>query len=135
VKRTVTDLDEFTGRFEAVDDVQVRARVGGLNDFNLFGRTYHVTAQADLPFRKETSDLSRLRTRNTAGDMVMLGSVVDFRDIPGPDRVARYNLYSASELQGEPTPGTSSQTAPDTIKQLADRTLPSGFAFEWTDLS
>ena len=49
-----------------------------VNDFNLFGRTYHVTAQADLPFRKETADLARLRTRNAAGDMVMLGSVVDF---------------------------------------------------------
>src|SRR5207237_5307210 len=78
-----------------------------VNDFNLFGRTYHVTAQADLPFRKETSDLARLRTRNAAGDMVMLGSVVDFRDISGPDRVARYNLYAASELQAEPPPGTS----------------------------
>src|SRR5436190_19698812 len=56
-----------------------------VNDFNLFGRTYHVTAQADLPFRKESSDLARLRTRNAAGDMVMLGSVVDFRDVSGPD--------------------------------------------------
>ena len=98
-----------------------------VNDFNLFGRTYHVTAQADLPFRKETSDLSRLRTRNAAGDMVMLGSVVDFRDVSGPDRVARYNLYPASELQGEPTPGTSSATAINTMKKLADETLPSGF--------
>src|SRR5580693_844122 len=106
-----------------------------VNDFNILGRTYHVTAQADLPYRKETSDLSRLRTRNAAGDMVMLGSVVDFRDISGPDRVARYNLYAASELQGEPTPGTSSTTALNTIKQLADQTLPSGFDFEWTDLS
>ena len=106
-----------------------------VNDFNLFGRTYHVTAQADLPFRKETSDLARLRSRNAAGDMVMLGSIVDFKDISGPDRVARYNLYSASELQGEPAPGVSSTTALNTIKQLADETLPSGFSFEWTDLS
>ena len=92
-----------------------------VNDFNLFGRTYHVTAQADLPFRKETADLARLRTRNAAGDMVMLGSVVDFSDISGPDRVARYNLYPASELQGETLPGTSSATAIDTMKQLAER--------------
>lgn len=106
-----------------------------VNDFNLFGRTYHVTAQADFPFRKEPSDLARLRTRNAAGDMVMLGSVVDFKDVSGPDRVARYNLYAASELQGEPAPGTSSTTALNTIKKLADDTLPSGFSFEWTDLS
>jgi hydrophobe/amphiphile efflux-1 (HAE1) family protein len=106
-----------------------------VNDFNLFGRTYHVTAQADLPFRKERADLSRLRTRNANGDMVMLGSVVDFRDISGPDRVARYNLYPASELQGEGLPGVSSATAINTMKRLADETLPSGFSFEWTDLS
>jgi multidrug efflux pump subunit AcrB len=106
-----------------------------VNDFNILGRTYHVTAQADLPFRKEAADLARLRTRNAAGNMVMLGSVVDFRDIAGPDRVARYNLYSASELQGEPSPGTSSTTAIETMKRLADQTLPSGFSYEWTDLS
>ncbi|WP_024337006.1 efflux RND transporter permease subunit [Bradyrhizobium japonicum] len=106
-----------------------------VNDFNLFGRTYHVTAQADFPYRKEQSDLARLRTRNASGDMVMLGSVVEFKDASGPDRVARYNLYAASELQGEPAPGISSTTALDTIKQLANDTLPSGFTFEWTDLS
>ena len=106
-----------------------------VNDFNILGRTYHVTAQADLRFRKETADLARLRTRNANGDMVMLGSVVDFRDISGPDRVARYNLYPAAELQGEGLPGTSSATAIATMKRLADETLPSGFSYEWTDLS
>jgi hydrophobe/amphiphile efflux-1 (HAE1) family protein len=106
-----------------------------VNDFNILGRTYHVTAQADFPFRKETSDLARLRTRNAAGDMVLLGSVVNFQDISGPDRVARYNLYPTSELQGDTLPGTSSATAITTMKKLAEETLPSGFAYEWTDLS
>src|SRR4029077_14432704 len=106
-----------------------------VNDFNLFGRTYHVTAQAALPFRKETADLARLRPRNASGDMVMLGSVVDFRDTSGPDRVARYNLYAASELQGEPLPGTSSTNALNVMKQLAEQLLPSGFTFEWSDLA
>ena len=106
-----------------------------VNDFNILGRTYHVTAQADLPFRKETSDLARLQTRNTAGNMVLLGSVVNFRDTAGPDRVARYNLYPASEVQGDTLPGTSSATAINVMKKLAEETLPSGFSFEWTDLS
>jgi hydrophobe/amphiphile efflux-1 (HAE1) family protein len=106
-----------------------------VNDFNILGRTYHVTAQADLPFRKETVDLARLRTRNAAGDMVLLGSVVNFSDIAGPDRVARYNLYPSSELQGDTLPGTSSTTAINTMKQLAEQMLPSGFSYEWTDLS
>jgi hydrophobe/amphiphile efflux-1 (HAE1) family protein len=106
-----------------------------VNDFNLFGRTYHVTAQADLPFRKERPDLARLRTRNANGDMVMLGSVVDFKDVSGPDRVARYNLYPAAELQGEALPGVSSATAINAMKKLAAETLPSGFSYDWTDLS
>jgi hydrophobe/amphiphile efflux-1 (HAE1) family protein len=106
-----------------------------VNDFNILGRTYHVTAQADLRFRKDTADLARLRTRNAAGDMVMLGSVVDFHDVSGPDRVARYNLYPTAELQGEGLPGTSSATAIATMKALADDILPSGFSYDWTDLS
>jgi hydrophobe/amphiphile efflux-1 (HAE1) family protein len=106
-----------------------------VNDFNILGRTYHVTAQADLPFRKETSDLARLRTRNKAGDMVQLGSVVNFVDRAGPDRVARYNLYPSSELQGDTLPGTSSTTALETMQKIAGDTLPSGFSSEWTDLS
>jgi multidrug efflux pump subunit AcrB len=67
--------------------------------------------------------------------MVQLGSAVNFRDMSGPDRVARYNLYPSSELQGDTTPGTSSATAIDTMKQLALQTLPSGFSYEWTDLT
>jgi hydrophobe/amphiphile efflux-1 (HAE1) family protein len=106
-----------------------------VNDLNLFGRTYHVTAQADLAFRKERADLARLHTRNANGDMVMLGSVVDFKDTSGPDRVARYNLYPTAELQGETLPGVSSATGINLMKKLADETLPSGFSFEWTDLS
>jgi hydrophobe/amphiphile efflux-1 (HAE1) family protein len=106
-----------------------------VNDFNILGRTYRVTAQADLPFRKETSDVARLQTRNANGDMVLLGSMLSFQDTSAPDRVARYNLYPASEIQGDTLPGTSSTTALNTMKRLADETLPSGFTFEWTDLS
>src|SRR6201991_326017 len=94
-----------------------------VNDFNILGRTYHVTAQADLPYRKETADLARLQTRNSAGQMVLLGSVVDFRDISGPDRVARYNLYPAAELQGDTLPGTSSTTALNIMQRLGHQTL------------
>ena len=106
-----------------------------VNDFNILGRTYHVTAQADLPFRRETTDLARVKTRNLAGDMVLLGSVLNFRNISGPDRVARYNLYPTAELQGDTLPGTSSATAIEEMKKLAADILPSGFSYEWTDLS
>ncbi len=117
------------------DAIQTYFGSSYVNDFNILGRTYHVTAQADLPFRKERADLARLQTRNADGNMVLLGSVVNFKDMAGPDRVPRYNLYPASELQGDTLPGVSSATALNTMKKLADDTLPSGFSFEWTDLS
>ena len=106
-----------------------------VNDFNLLGRTYHVTAQADLPFRTAAQDLLRLRTRNDRGGMVPLGSVVSLRDVAGADRVPRYNLYPASELSGDTQPGVSSAAAIKTMEGLAREVLPDGIAFEWTDLT
>src|SRR5262249_937640 len=66
------------------DTIQTYSASTYVNDFTLFGRPYPVPAQAALPFRKERPDLARLRTRNASGDMVMLGSVVDFKDVSGP---------------------------------------------------
>ena len=106
-----------------------------VNDFNLLGRTYHVTAQADLPYRKELEDLSRLQTRNADGQMVLLGSFVDFADTTGPDRVPRYNQYPTAEIQGDTTAGMSSTAAIRVMERLAKQVLPVGFSYEWTDLS
>src|SRR5205823_285146 len=61
--------------------------LGGVyvNDFNYLGRTWQVTAQADAPFRANADAISRLQTRNQAGQMVPLGAVMDLKDITGPD--------------------------------------------------
>ncbi len=107
-----------------------------VNDFNLLGRTYRVTAQADAPFRMTEDDISRLYTRNaTTGEMVPIGSVVNFRDITGPSRQPRYNLYAAAEVDGIPAAGYSSGEALAAMEELADETLPDGFEFEWTGLA
>ena len=82
-----------------------------VNDFNILGRTYRVTAQADNPFRLSVRDVANLRTRSTANDMVPLGSVATFREITGPYRVPRYNLFPAAEVQGATTPGFSTGQA------------------------
>ena len=76
-----------------------------VNDFNYLGRTYQVRAQAEAGFRGEASDIALLKTRNSFGEMVPLGSVVDVRRTTGPDRVVRYNLYPAAEVNGERRPG------------------------------
>jgi hypothetical protein len=105
-----------------------------VNDFNLFSRTYHVTGQADLQYRKESSDLTRLRTRNANGDMVMLGSVVDFPTSPGRPCRAIISMQPPS-CRASRRRAQGSTTAIDIMKQLADETLPSDFTFEWTDLA
>jgi NodT family efflux transporter outer membrane factor (OMF) lipoprotein len=106
-----------------------------VNDFNLFGRTYRVTAQAEGNFRSDASDVARLKTRSQSGDMVPLGSVVDVRQTTGPDRVVRYNMFPSAEINGDTAPGFSSGQAISTMERLAGETLPGGFGFEWTDLA
>ena len=106
-----------------------------VNDFNLFGRTYRVTAQSEGNFRSDASDIARLKTRSRSGDMVPLGSLVDVRQTTGPDRVVRYNMFPSAEINGDTAPGFSSGQAISTMERLAGEILPSGFGFEWTDLA
>ncbi|OED11382.1 efflux RND transporter permease subunit [Burkholderia sp. A2] len=106
-----------------------------INDFNIVGRTYRVTAQADLPFRVDASDLARLKVRNRDGEMAPIGSVTRIDDMLGVDRAPRYNLYPATEINGDTAPGLGSGFAIATMETLAKQVLPPGISFEWTDLS
>ncbi|MCI0453547.1 MAG: efflux RND transporter permease subunit, partial [Candidatus Dadabacteria bacterium] len=106
-----------------------------VNDFNLFGRTYQVTAQAEGPFRNEPEDIARLKTRSASGAIVPLGSVVDVLRITGPDRVVRYNLFPSAEIIGDTAPGFSSGQSIETMENLARKVLPTGMGFAWTDLA
>jgi len=111
--------------------------VGGayVNDFNLFGRTFRVQAQAEAQDRLQPNDVLQLRVRNSAGETVPLGSFTTVRDISGPYRVPRYNIYPAAELDGNAAPGYSQGQAIEIMQQLAAQTLPPGFAYEWTTLA
>ena len=106
-----------------------------VNDFNMFGRTYRVTAQADGDFRLDEESVAKIRVRSTEGAMVPLGSLVTFREISGPERVPRYNLFPAAEVNGTARPGISSGQALKIMRDLAAEKLPPGVTFEWTDLS
>ncbi|HVU64734.1 MAG TPA: multidrug efflux RND transporter permease subunit [Phycisphaerales bacterium] len=106
-----------------------------INDFNFLGRTYKVIAQAAAPFRARVEDVARLKARNATGDMVPLGSVMDIQDTVGPERINRYNLYPSAEINGAAVPGVSSGQALDIMAGIADRDLPPGYDFEWTELA
>jgi hydrophobe/amphiphile efflux-1 (HAE1) family protein len=106
-----------------------------VNDFNLLGRTFRVTAQAESGHRLDPRDVLQIRVRNSSGNTVPLGSFATMHDVTGPYRVPRYNLYPAAELDGAPALGYSQGQAIETMQQLAAQTLPAGFNFEWTTLA
>ncbi|MBA4787349.1 MAG: efflux RND transporter permease subunit, partial [Brevundimonas sp.] len=106
-----------------------------VNDFNLLGRTYRVTAQAEPQYRDDIADIANLKTRSSSGAMVPIGSVANLVNDSGPSRVVRYNLFPASELQGNPAMGVSSGQALQVMEQMATSTLPQGFTYEWTELA
>jgi len=106
-----------------------------VNDFNMFGRTYRVTAQADGDYRLDRESVSKIRVRSADGHMVPLGSLVTFKEISGPERVPRYNLFPSAEVQGTAIAGISSGQALKIMQGLALDKLPPGVKFEWTDLS
>ncbi len=106
-----------------------------VNDFNLFGRTFRVTAQARDEDRQHISDVLKIRVRNSSGDTVPLGSFTTVSSIAGPYRVPRYNLYPAAELDGAAAPGYSQGQAIQIMEKFAAETLPDGFATEWTTLA
>ncbi len=106
-----------------------------INDFNFLGRTFHVTAQADAPYRNSVADIANLRTRSDSGAMVPIGAVTTFHDRTGPYRVARYNLMPAVEVDGDTAPGFSTGQSLATMDKLADATLPAGYSHEWTGIA
>jgi len=117
------------------DTLQTYLGSSYVNDLNLFGRTFQVRAQAEGAYRAEEQDIARLRTRNAAGRMVPLGSVLDVQWRSGPDRVVRYNMFPASEVNGDAAPGESSGRALSTMERLAAKILPHGLGIEWTDIA
>ena len=139
--RVYADIDRAKAEILGVKDSQVfstlQTYLGStfINDFNLFGHTFQVLAQADAPFRQDPAQLAQLRTRSQTGAMVPLGSVINIKRITGPYRVLRYNLFPSAEIQGDTAPGRSSGQAMAAMERLAAERLPAGYGFEWTELS
>src|SRR4051794_25133250 len=135
------DIDRVKAKQQGVplqnlfDTMQIYLGSLYVNDFNRFGRTYQVIAQADSDFRDRAEDITRLKTRNAKGQMVPLGTLVKVSETHGPDKAMRYNGYPAAEINGGPAPGFSSGQAEALMARLASENLPKGMKFEWTELT
>jgi hydrophobe/amphiphile efflux-1 (HAE1) family protein len=139
--RIEADVDRDRAQLVGVQPAQVYAALGTylgstyVNDFNLLGRTFRVTAQAEAAARDDLADVGRLQVRSASGQMVPLSAVATFRYGSGPVQVTRYNNYPAAELQGQTPPGVASGDSLRSMEELAAKNLPPGFAFEWTGLA
>jgi multidrug efflux pump len=120
---------------DVFDTMQVYLGSLYVNDFNRFGRTYQVNVQAESPYRLHPEDIVHLKTRNAAGEMIPLGSIVSVHSIYGPDRVMHYNGFPAAEINGATGPGYSSGQSESAIARLLADQLPNGMQFEWTELT
>ena len=120
---------------DVFDTLQVYLGSLYVNDFNRFGRTYQVNVQAESTYRLQPEDISHLRTRNLAGEMIPLGSVVTVKSTYGPDRVMRYNGFPAAEINGAAAPGFSTGQSEAAIAKILGEQLPNGMKYEWTELT
>jgi len=139
--RIAADVDRDRALMLGVQPSEVFSTLGiylgssYINDFNLAGRTYRVTAQAEPAYRDDLADIANLKVKSNTGSMVPLASVANLRQDSGPSRIVRFNLFPAAELQGQGAPGISSGTAIAQMEELAATTLPEGFSYEWTELA
>jgi multidrug efflux pump len=120
---------------DVYDTMQIYLGSLYVNDFNKFGRTYQVIAQADSEFRAYKEDISQLQTKNIKGEMIPLGAVVKVTESYGPESASRYNAYRSADINGGGLPGVSSGQAEAVIAKILDETLPKGLTYEWTDLT
>jgi len=123
----------------AISDIfdTLQAYLGALyvNDFNKFGRVYRVFMQAEDSYRAEVDDISRLYVRTETGGMVPLSTLIDVKEIVGPETVTHYNLYRSTEIDGDSAPGYSSGQAIQAMEALAEEVLPEGMGYEWSGTS
>ncbi len=106
-----------------------------VNDFNFLNRTNQVYIQAEPSFRIQPENVRELYTRNNKGEMVPLSTILNIKEVTGPDKVMHYNIYPSAEINGTTLPGFSSGQAIQTMEKLAQENLPSQFGYEWTELT
>ncbi|MFW5837123.1 MAG: efflux RND transporter permease subunit, partial [Desulfovibrionaceae bacterium] len=122
-----------------VNDVfmALQTYLGGyyINDFNKYGRTYRVMAQAESQYRAKPKDIQQFYVRGSDGQMVQLSTLVEVTEITGPEYIQHFNLYRTVEISGSPKPGYSSGQAIQAMEEVASSVLPMGFGFAWTGMA
>ncbi|MDY3557662.1 efflux RND transporter permease subunit [Gemmata sp. JC673] len=107
-----------------------------VNDITLENRNWQVTVQADGPFRRSIDDLAKIKVRGANGEMIPIAGLLSTAPYQGPSKVNRYQMYPSADLNGITIPTLiSSGQAIEKMEALAERDLPPGLKFEWTEMA
>jgi len=139
--RIYAEIDRVKAEYLGVSDASVfdtlQTFLGStyIDDFNYLNHTYEVYAQADAPFRQDEAEILQLQARSANGAMMPLGAVVNLKRTTGPYRILRYQLYPSAEVLASTPAGYSTGQTMDAMERIAEKTLPAGFNYEWTELA
>ena len=106
-----------------------------INDFNKYGRVYRVYMQADAPYRATLQDLNKIYVKNNQGKMLPITSVITTKNVVGPYKLTRFNLYPAITINGTPANGVSSGTAMKALEDISTEVLPKNMGYAWSGTS
>jgi HAE1 family hydrophobic/amphiphilic exporter-1 len=105
-----------------------------VNDFTIYGRNFHVLAQADTLFRGDIKNMDQYYVRNQSGRLLPLSVLTTSRVIENAPVISHFNLFRSAEVNGTPKPGYSSGQAIEALQAVA-KTLPAGYGYEFSGLS
>lgn len=120
---------------EAMSTLQTLMGSFYASNFIRFGQLYKVMVQASPEFRTKPEDVLLLKIKNNKGEMVPFSTFISMKRVSGPEQLTRYNMYTSAMVTGDASPGFSSGDAISTIRQIAAKTLPKGYTFEWSGMT
>jgi len=106
-----------------------------INDFTIYGRNFHVVAQADTIYRTDISSIGQFYVRNSNQQMIPLSTVVSYKLTESAPLISHFNIFRTAEINGGSKPGYSSGQAIQALQEVAARVLPEGYGYEFAGLS
>ena len=106
---------------------------GGLyaSNFNRFGKIYRVMIQGEQADRANLESLYKIKVRN-GSEMAPITEFMTVTPTYGPDNINRFNMYTSMSVNGNPATGYTSGQAIKAIEEVAEKSLPTGYSFEFS---
>jgi hydrophobic/amphiphilic exporter-1 (mainly G- bacteria), HAE1 family len=105
------------------------------SNFNKFGKQYRVMIQADTNYRASPEGLNKIYVRTINSKMAPITEFISLKRVYGPESISRFNLFTSISVNGSPSTGFSSGEALVAIQEVAKKTLPAGYGYEYSGIS